>query len=109
VLPLLQIREDLPSHLLHPLLGEGGVPQDIGQDLQHGGQILRQGLQGEAGGVIAGPDLQAGPDGFDGLIDLVEGAVGCAPGEGLRGERRQTDPIRRIVQGSGPEKAGDHH
>ena len=73
-------------------------------DLHQGGQmfpkVFRQALQGDEGGIIAGPAVERRPPGFDVLGQLQLAAGGGAQGEEFRGPISHPGFARRVGLGA---------
>ncbi len=59
-------------------VGEGGVEDEVTEDVESDGGVVGEGLDGEADGFLAGVGVEVAADGVHFAGDVLGGAVSCA-------------------------------
>ena len=75
--------------------GEGGVEDEVGEEVEGGGNVLVEDLDGEADGLFAGEGVEVAADG----VDLAGELLGVAGGGAL--EDHVLDEVGDAVEGGG--------
>ena len=91
------------------LLGEARHPHQLGQDVEHGREVLGGRGEGDRHLVLAGEEAERGADELDRLVERVRIAVGGAPAEQAHGEVGQAVLAPGVGGGAGREHQAHRH